>query len=62
MLVTDHLSGKKLFIRLTARAFHKLLSIYLFSHFPFGLEGRIWDLIVSVPDIAYLFELTITTK
>ena len=25
-------------------------SIYIFSYFPFGFEGRIWDLIVSVPD------------
>ena len=33
----------------TARAFRKLLSIYVFSYFPFGFEGRIWDLIVSVP-------------
>ena len=31
-------------------AFRKLLSIYVFSYFPFGFEGRIWDLIVSVPD------------
>ena len=23
---------------------------YLFSYFPFGFEGRMWDLIVSVPD------------
>ena len=22
----------------------------LFSYFPFGFEGRMWDLIVSVPD------------
>ena len=29
---------------------HKLSSIYVFSYFPFGFEGRIWDLIVSVPD------------
>ena len=29
---------------------HKLLSIYVISYFPFGFEGRIWDLIVSVPD------------
>ena len=27
-----------------------LLSVYLFSYFPFGFEGRMWDLIVSVPD------------
>ena len=25
-------------------------SIYVFSYFPFGFEGMIWDLIVSVPD------------
>ena len=42
--------GKELSIRFTARAFCKLLSIYVFSYFPFGFEGRIWDLIVSVPD------------
>ena len=36
--------------RLTARAFRKLLSVYVFSNFPLGFEGRIWDLIVSVPD------------
>ena len=24
--------------------------MYIFSFFPFGFEGRIWDLIVSVPD------------
>ena len=34
----------------TASAFRKLSSIYVFSYFPFGFEGRIWDLIVSVPD------------
>ena len=39
-----------MFILITACAFRKLLSIYVFSSFPFGFEGRIWDLIVSVPD------------
>ena len=34
----------------TASAFRKLRSIYVFSYFPFGFEGRMWDLIVSVPD------------
>ena len=34
----------------SASAFRKLSSIYVFSYFPFGFEGRIWDLIVSVPD------------
>ena len=43
-------SGKELFIRFTMCALRKLLSIYLFSYFPFDFEGRIWDLIVSVPD------------
>ena len=38
-----------MFIRFTARAFRKLLSIYVFS-FHFGFEVRIWDLIVSAPD------------
>ena len=33
-----------------ASAFRKLSSFYVFSYFPFGFEGRIWDLIVSVPD------------
>ena len=42
--------GKELFIRFTASAFRKLPSIYVFSYFPFGFEGRLWDLIVSVPD------------
>ena len=48
--LNDHLFGKELFIRFTASAFRKLLSIYVFSYFPFGFEGRMWDLIVSVPD------------
>ena len=56
MLVTyfnnlnNHLSGKELFIQVTARAFRKLLSSYVFSCFPIGFEGRVWVLIVSVPD------------
>ena len=42
--------GNELFILFAASAFRKLSSIYVFSYFPFGFEGRIWDLIVSVPD------------
>ena len=53
--LNDHLSWKKLFIRFTAHAFRKLLSIYVFSYFPFGFEGRIWDLIYQFLVIAYLF-------
>ena len=44
------MSGKELFIRFIVSGFRKLLSIYVFSYFPFGFEGRMWDLIVSVPD------------
>ena len=47
--LNDHLFGKELFILCTASAFRKLPSIYVFSYFPFGFEGRMWDLIVSVP-------------
>ena len=31
-------------------AYCKLLSINVFISFPFAFKGRIWDLIVSVPD------------
>ena len=36
----------------------KLPSVYVFSYFPFGFEGRMWDLIVSVPDhcLAFYFK------
>ena len=48
--LSDHLFGKELFIQFTASVFRKLLLVYVFSYFPFGFEGRMWDLIVSVPD------------
>ena len=44
--------------RYAASAFRKLSSIYVFSYFPFGFEGRIWDLIVSVPDHCLSFYFT----
>ena len=44
-------------LRFTASAFRKLPSIYVFSYFPFGFEGRMWDLIVSVPDHCLSFYL-----
>ena len=53
--MNDHLSGKELFIRFTASAFRKLMSIYMFSYFLFGFEGRMWDLIVSVPGHCLFF-------
>ena len=41
-----------------ARALRKQMSVYVFNYFPFGFEGRIWDLIISVPEfIAHLFTL-----
>ena len=55
IITINHLSGKELFIRFTVRAFRKLLSIYVFSYFPFGFESRVWDLIVSVPDHSLSF-------
>ena len=55
--MNDHLFGKELVILFAASAFHKLSSIYVFSYFPFGFEGRIWDLIVSVPDHCLSFYL-----
>ena len=42
--------GKSCYFGFTASAFRKLPSVYVFSYFPFGFEGRMWDLIVSVPD------------
>ena len=48
--LNDHLFGRELFIRIIAGAFRKLPSIYVLSYFPFGFEGRMWGLIVSVPD------------
>ena len=55
-----HHTKLQLFIRFTASAFRKLPSIYVFSYFPFGFEGRMWDLIVSVPDhcLSFYFDKT----
>ena len=35
----------------------KLLSVYVFGYFPFGFEGKMWDLFVSVPDHCLSFLL-----
>ena len=48
--LNGRLFGRELFVRFSAGAFRKLPSIYVFSYFPFGFEGRMWGLIVSVPD------------
>ena len=60
--LNDHLFGKELFILFAASAFRKLSSIYVFSYFPFGFEGRIWDLIVSVPDHCLSFYFAVPTR
>ena len=57
-----HADGKELFIRFTVSAFRKLPSIYVFSYFPFGFEGRMWDLIVSVPDHCLSFYFVIPSS
>ena len=41
----------------TASVIRKLLSVYVLSYFPFGFEGRMWDLIVSVLDHCLSFLL-----
>ena len=54
--LNDHLFGKELSIRFAASAFR----IYVFSYFPFGFEGRMWDRIVSVPDHCLSFYFTLS--
>ena len=56
------MTGKELFIRFTASAFCKLLSIYVFSYFPFRFEGGMWGLIVSVPGHCLSFYFTSLIK
>ena len=62
--MTTLVFGKELFIRFTASAFRKLPSIYILSYFPFGFEGRMSDLIVSVPDhcLSFYFEHRLTVS
>ena len=51
-------TGLELFILFAASAFRKLSSIYVFSCFPFGFGGGMWDLVVSVPDHCLSFYFT----
>ena len=51
--------GKSCSFCLPRVPFVNLSSIYVFSYFPFGFEGRIWDLIVSVPDHCLSFYFTL---
>ena len=61
-LLNDYLFGKELFIRFSASAFRKLPSVYVLSYFLFGFEGRVWDLIVSVPDHCLSFYFSNSEK
>ena len=49
--------GKSCSFSLLCKPFVNYLSVYIFSYFPFGFHGRIWDLIVSVPDHCLSFYL-----
>ena len=60
--LNDHLFGNELFIRFSASAFRQMPSVYVFSYFPFGFEGRMWNLIVSVPDHCLSFYFTVNTQ
>ena len=51
-----------MFNKLFVNSVHKLSSIYVFSYFLFGFEGRIWDLIVSVPDHCFSFYFSFETE
>ena len=53
LIVFGNISENK--ITLTKVVSSELLLIYVFSHFPFGIEGRMWDLTVSVPDQCLYF-------
>ena len=54
----EKLLGKELFVRVTARAFRKLLSVYVFSYFPFGLRAGYGIWLYQFLIIAYLFTLS----
>ena len=57
--MTTCLGKRALFVRFTTRAFRKLLSAYVFSYFPFGFEGRKWDVIVPIPDHCLSFYFSV---
>ena len=60
--LSGHLFWRELFVLFAAGAFRGLSSVRVFGYFPFGFEGRIWDLIVSVPDhyLSFYFTKTVT--
>ena len=60
-LLNDLLFGKELFIRFTMHVFPERLSICM-SFFAFWCEGRVWDLIVLIPDHFILFTMSQSFK
>ena len=50
--------GKSCSFGLPRVPFVKLPSFYVFSYFPFGFDGRMSDMIVSVPDHCLSFYFT----
>ena len=50
--------GKSCSFGLPRVAFVNCCQFYVFSYFPFDFEGRMWDLIVSVPDHCLSFYFT----
>ena len=57
--LTTHLSGKELLIRLPRVPFVNCCQFMYLVVSPFDFEGRMWDLIVSVPDHCLSFYFTI---
>ena len=54
-LLNGHPFGKEMFILLTMRVFRERLSNCVLASFSFAFEGRMWDLIVLVPDYCTSF-------
>ena len=49
--LNDHLFGKEPFILFIVRVFRERLSIFcVYPSFRFGFEGKMWDVIVLIPD------------
>ena len=51
--------GKSYSFGFTVRVFHRRVSICVCSSFPFGFEGRMWDLVVLIPDCLSIYLLQV---
>ena len=54
--------GKSLSFGFTVRVFHRRVSICVCSSFPFGFEGRMWDLVVLIPDCLSIYLLQVVQE